>query len=81
MLQGRLIEHFSTYSSTNITHPRSSDALLRRDSVKFDARPRRRRGALLLIRDVAGLQGLHLGTVRRRLLGAKSICDNLANKK
>lgn len=76
-----LIEYFSIYSNTNVTHPRSSDALLRRDAVEFDARPRRRRGALLLVRDVAGLQSFHLGTVRRSLLGAKSIRDDLTKEK
>lgn len=76
-LQNHSIEHFPIYSSRNVTHPRSSDALLRRDAVELDARPRRRCGALFFVRDVAGLQSSHLGTVRCRLLGAKSIRDDL----
>lgn len=61
----------------NYTHPRGSDAFFCRDAVELDACPRRRRGALFLIRDIASLQGSHLGTVRRRLFGAKSIRDDL----
>lgn len=65
------------HSEVNGTHPRGSDALLCRDAVELDARPRRRRGALLFVRDVAGLQSPHLGAVGCRLLGAKSIRDDL----
>jgi len=55
MLRDRLIEHLSIYSNINVTYSRSSDALLRRDAVELDARPRRRCGTLLFVRDVAGL--------------------------
>lgn len=60
-----------------LTHPRRSNALLRRDAVELHARPGCRRGALLLVRDVARLQSSHLGAVRDRLLGAEAVRDNL----
>lgn len=72
-----LQEHFCIYTNINVTYPRSGDALLRRDAIELDARPRRRCCALLLIRDIAGLQSPHFRTIRRCLFSAKSIRNDL----